>query len=102
MRSKIIRIIILMIVDAAIIVFSSVMPLALRFGIFTMDIVYLESALECIPVDIAIAVAVLAAFKLYNRVFFRCHAEELLCVQLDVLVHTPCRIESVHKALKAV
>lgn len=80
MRSKVIRIIILMIVDAAIIVFSSIMPLALRFGIFTMDIVYLESALECIPVDIAIAVAVLAAFKLYNRVWSYAGIDEMISV----------------------
>lgn len=75
-----IRIIILMIVDAAIIVFSSVMPLALRFGIFTMDMVYLESALECIPIDIAIAVAVLAAFKLYNRVWSYAGIDEMISV----------------------
>lgn len=80
MRSKVIRIIILMIVDAAIIVFSSVMPLALRFGIFTMDMVYLESALECIPIDIAIAVAVLAAFKLYNRVWSYAGIDEMISV----------------------
>lgn len=80
MRSKVIRIIILMIVDAAIIVFSSIMPLALRFGIFTMDMVYLESALECIPVDIAIAVAVLAAFKLYNRVWSYAGIDEMISV----------------------
>lgn len=80
MRSKVIRIIILMIVDAAIIVFSSIMPLALRFGIFTMDMVYLESALECIPIDIAIAVAVLAAFKLYNRVWSYAGIDEMISV----------------------
>lgn len=80
MCSKVIRIIILMIVDAAIIVFSSVMPLALRFGIFTMDMVYLESALECIPIDIAIAVAVLAAFKLYNRVWSYAGIDEMISV----------------------
>lgn len=86
MRSKVIRIIILMIVDAAIIVFSSVMPLALRFGIFTMDMVYLESALECIPVDIAIAVAVLAAFKLYNRVWSYAGIDEMISVLKASLV----------------
>lgn len=80
MRSKIIRIIILIIVDAAIIVFSSIMPLALRFGIFTMDMMYLRSALECIPVDIAIAVAVLAAFKLYNRVWSYAGIDEMISV----------------------
>lgn len=80
MRSKVIRIIILMIVDAAIIVFSSIMPLALRFGIFTMDMVYLGAALECIPIDIAIAVAVLAAFKLYNRVWSYAGIDEMISV----------------------
>ena len=39
MNSKISRIAILIIVDAFIVAFSSIMPLALRFGIFTMDIV---------------------------------------------------------------
>ena len=46
MNSKVFRIIILIIVDAIIVVFSSIMPLALRFGIFTMDIAYLEPAIK--------------------------------------------------------
>ena len=46
MNSKVFRIIILMIVDAVIVAFSSIMPLALRFGIFTMDIAYLEPAIK--------------------------------------------------------
>ncbi|MDY3037426.1 MAG: polysaccharide biosynthesis protein, partial [Eubacteriales bacterium] len=68
MRSKVIRIIILIIIDAAVVTFSSIAPLALRFGIFTMDIYYLTPALKCLPIDIAITIAVLAVFKLYNRV----------------------------------
>ena len=68
MNSKVFRIIILMLVDAIIVAFSSIMPLALRFGIFTMDIAYLEPAIKCLPADIVITIGVLAAFKLYNRV----------------------------------
>ena len=68
MNSKIYRIMILIAVDACIVAFSSIMPLALRFGIFTMDVAYLEPAIKCLPVDIIIAVGVLAVFRLYNRV----------------------------------
>ncbi len=45
MRSKVIRIIILIIIDAAVVTFSSIATLALRFGIFTMDVYYLTPAL---------------------------------------------------------
>lgn len=80
MRSKIIRIIILIIVDAVIVAFSSIAPLALRFGIFTMDMQYLVPALECLPADILIAVAVLAVFKLYNRVWTYAGIDEMISV----------------------
>ena len=80
MRSKVIRIIILIIVDAAIVAFSSIMPLALRFGIFTMDIAYLEPAIKCLPADIIITVAVMAVFKLYNRVWTYAGIDEMISV----------------------
>ena len=80
MRSKITRIIILIIIDAAIVVFSAIAPLALRFGIFTMDIFYLVPALKCLPIDIAITVAVMAAFKLYNRVWTYAGIDEMISV----------------------
>ena len=78
MRSKVIRIIILIIIDAAVVTFSSIAPLALRFGIFTMDIYYLMPALKCLPIDIAIAIAVLALFKLYNRVWTYAGIDEMI------------------------
>lgn len=78
MRSKVIRIIILIIIDAAVVTFSSIVPLALRFGIFTMDIYYLMPALKCLPIDIAIAIAVLAVFKLYNRVWTYAGIDEMI------------------------
>lgn len=78
MRSKVIRIIILIIIDVAVVTFSSIVPLALRFGIFTMDIYYLMPALKCLPIDIAIAIAVLAVFKLYNRVWTYAGIDEMI------------------------
>lgn len=80
MRSKIIRIIILIIIDAIIVVFSDFAPLALRFGIFTMDIQYLVPTIEYLPVDIAIAIAVLALFKLYNRVWTYAGVDDMIAV----------------------
>lgn len=80
MRSKIIRILILIIVDMAIVAFSSIMPLALRFGIFTLDDVYLNAAIKCLPIDIVVAVCVLAVFKLYNRVWSYAGIDEMISV----------------------
>lgn len=80
MNSKVFRIIILMLVDAIIVAFSSIMPLALRFGIFTMDIAYLEPAIKCLPADIVITIGVLAAFKLYNRVWTYAGIDEMISV----------------------
>lgn len=67
--NKYIKTAILLCVDACIVVFSAIMPLALRFGIFTMDTAYLIPTLKWLPLDILIAVCVLAIFKLYNRVW---------------------------------
>ena len=80
MNSKISRIAILIIVDAFIVAFSSIMPLALRFGIFTMDISYLEPAVKCLPADVVITIGVLALFKLYNRVWTYAGMDEMLSV----------------------
>lgn len=80
MNSKIIRIIVLIIVDSAIVVFSSIMPLALRFGIFTMDTAYLMPALKCLPIDILINIGVLAFFKLYNRVWTYAGIDEMISI----------------------
>lgn len=80
MSSKYIRIAILVIVDAIIVAFSSIVPLALRFGIFTMDITYLEPAAKCLPADILITIGVLAFFRLYNRVWSYAGIDEMLSV----------------------
>lgn len=80
MSRKYLRIIILIIVDIGIVAFSSIMPLALRFGIFTMDIAYLQPAINCLAVDCLITIAVLAIFKLYDRVWTYAGIDELLSV----------------------
>lgn len=80
MSSKYIRIAILVIVDAMIVAFSSIVPLALRFGIFTMDITYLEPAIKCLPADIVITIGVLAVFRLYNRVWSYAGIDEMISV----------------------
>lgn len=67
--NKYIKTAILLCVDVCIVAFSAIMPLALRFGIFTMDTAYLIPTLKWLPLDILIAVCVLAIFKLYNRVW---------------------------------
>lgn len=73
-------------VDAAIVAFSSIMPLALRFGIFTMDLAYLEPAISCLPADMVITVLVMALFKLYNRVWAYAGIDELVSVLKASLV----------------
>lgn len=78
MRSKVIRIMILIIIDVVIVAFSSIAPLALRFGIFTMDVYYLMPALKCLPIDIVITIVVLAVFKLYNRVWTYAGIDEMI------------------------
>lgn len=80
MSSKYIRIAILVIIDTIIVAFCSIVPLALRFGIFTMDVTYLEPAIKCLPVDILITIGVLAVFRLYNRVWSYAGIDEMLSV----------------------
>lgn len=78
MSKKYIRILVLILVDIAITAFSSIMPLALRFGIFTMELQYLNPAIRCLPADIIITVGVMAVFKLYNRVWTYAGIDEVV------------------------
>lgn len=85
-NSKYIRIAILVLVDAIIVAFCSIVPLALRFGIFTMDVTYLEPAIKCLPADILITIGVLAVFRLYNRVWSYAGIDEMISVLKASLV----------------
>ena len=95
MSSKYIRIAILVIIDTIIVAFCSIVPLALRFGIFTMDVTYLEPAIKCLPVDILITIGVLAVFRLYNRVWSYAGIDEMLSVfKASLVIEALLYIES--------
>ncbi|MDR2611121.1 MAG: polysaccharide biosynthesis protein [Clostridiales Family XIII bacterium] len=78
MKSRVLQYIIIGFVDACIVAFSALMPLVLRFGIFTVDPVYFDRAVFCLPIDITIAIIILAAFRLYNRVWSFAGMSELV------------------------
>ncbi len=69
LNGKNIRIIILGILDALIVVASSVLALVMRFDISTIPARYMDGMQKCLPVYIIITIIVLAMFKLYNRVW---------------------------------
>lgn len=85
-RNRIIRLMIFIIIDIAIVISADIIPLILRFGIFDMDKVYLDAVIRCIPADILIVIAVLALFKLYNRVWTYAGMDEMLAVLKASLV----------------
>ena len=85
-KTKIIQLIIIAIVDCGIVAISAAVPLLLRFGIFTVSDLYLERMLFCLPIDMAIAIIVLACFKLYNRIWSFAGYSELVAVLQASLV----------------
>lgn len=72
------RLAILFIVDALIVTFSSMMSLLLRFDLFTIPSRFLYPALKFLPLDIFIAISVLAVFKMYNRVWTYASLDEVM------------------------
>ncbi|MDR1796627.1 MAG: polysaccharide biosynthesis protein [Clostridiales Family XIII bacterium] len=86
MRSKALRILIIVLVDCAIVAASEAIPLLLRFGIFSVNAAYLDRMLVCLPVDMAIAFGVLAFFKLYTRVWSFAGIDELFAALKASLV----------------
>ena len=72
------RLAILLIVDALIVTFSSMMSLLLRFDLFTIPSRFLYPALKFLPLDIFIAILVLAVFKMYNRVWTYASMDEVM------------------------
>lgn len=82
-------------VDISIVVFSAVVPLMLRFGIFTMNAAYVSSVVKCIPADIVITIGILIIFKLYNRVWAYAGIDELISVLKASLI-----IEAVYVAYR--
>lgn len=88
------RIGLFVIADILIVIVSAIMPLILRFGIFTIDMQYYYLVMKWMPLDIAIAIAVIALFKLYNRVWTYASVEELvdvfkasICIEVIYIVY---------------
>ncbi|MBQ0004634.1 MAG: polysaccharide biosynthesis protein [Clostridiales bacterium] len=70
-------------------------PLILRFGIFTIDMQYYDLVIKWLPIDIPIAIAVIAFFKLYNRVWTYVSIEDMIdCLKASVV------IEAIYMAYK--
>ena len=87
MRSKVKQIVIIVIVDIAIVTFSAIVPLILRFGIFDIDSTYLNLALRFLPIDICIAIVILTLFKLYTRIWSFAGFSELIAVfQASIII----------------
>lgn len=74
------RAIIIGILDALIVIFSSLLALALRFNFETIPSQYLSPAVHCLPLDIVIAISVMRFFRLYNRVWTFASMEESISV----------------------
>ena len=77
-QRKRIRIAVFVVIDILIVIASELMPLILRFGIFSINEKYLQMTLQWMIPDIIIAIAVIAFFKLYNRVWNFASVEELI------------------------
>lgn len=75
---KISRIALFVVVDILIVIVSELLPLVLRFGVFTIDMVYYDLTVKYLPIDIIIAIVIIAFFKLYNRVWAYASIEELI------------------------
>lgn len=72
------RLIILLLIDVLIVSFSMIMSLLLRFDLFIIPSRFLYPALRFLPLDIVIAIVVLAIFKMYNRVWTYASMDEVI------------------------
>ncbi len=77
-RSKHLRIGAFVLIDIAIVIVSVIMPMVLRFGIFSIDLYYFDMAKAWLIPDILIAIAVIAFCNLYNRVWSFASIEEMI------------------------
>lgn len=85
------RAILMGMLDACIVVFSSMFSLGLRFNFALIPQEYLVPAIYCLPLDIIVAIVVLRIFRLYSRVWTYASLEE----SMSILKATIC-IESVY------
>lgn len=78
MNSKNLRIAVLMILDAVIVVLGAFFAIALRFDISELPAEYMDNVLKSTPVYIAITIAIMLVFRLYNRVWSYASMKELM------------------------
>ncbi|MDO4518181.1 MAG: nucleoside-diphosphate sugar epimerase/dehydratase, partial [Bacillota bacterium] len=86
-KKKYLRMGLFVLVDIFIVIASEIAPLILRFGLFTIDMNYYNLVIKWLPIDIPIAIAVIAFFKLYNRVWAFASIEELIdCLKAATVI----------------
>lgn len=90
------RAILIGILDALIVMVSSLLALALRFNFEVIPPEYLEAALHYLPLDIIIAIVVMRFFRLYNRVWTFASMEE----SISIFKATVC-IETIYIVYRA-
>ena len=79
-NSKRFRIFLLAALDVCCVAFSSLFALVLRFDISSIPEGYLMGVISSMPVYFVVTVAVMAAFKLYNRVWTYASTNELFTI----------------------
>lgn len=77
LSGKNVRIFILGILDVCIVIVSAIFALATRFDMSAIPPEYMDAAIRCMPVYAIIAIVVMAAYKLYNRVWTYASLSEL-------------------------
>lgn len=77
---KIVKIILLMVMDICAVTLASLISLAIRFDLFLIPNTYMNMAVISLPVYAIVSVIVLSVFKLYNRVWSYASIDELISV----------------------
>lgn len=86
-RKKYMRIACFVIADVITVIISIFMPMVWRFGLFNIDYQYVELAKTWLVLDILIALSVIAASKLYNRVWAFASIEEMIdCFKASIII----------------
>lgn len=86
-RQRLLRMGLFVLIDILVISISAFLPLVLRFGMFSIDMDYFYLTLKFLPIDVPIAIAIIALFKLYNRIWSYASIEELVdCLKAATVI----------------
>ena len=86
-HKKYFRIGLYVLADIFTVIISVYMPMVWRFGIYSIEPQYLVMAKKWIVVDILTALAVIAAGKLYNRVWAFASVDEMIdCFKASLII----------------